>query len=231
VIDRDELRAKAEAATPGPWWTGMHDGFSHTVEGPESDSHPVAQRLIRPDAEYIAAVSPDVVLALLDALDAAERAASPSDAKWVKSVQLDASEGGRAYEVWSPASPSDEERDALTLIVRDVHNYDGRPDYLSLSGAMAGRIADAILKAGWSRSVSRPRSDAEIEYEYGAGYEGDNGIEMKWFSIDGAFTIREAAENSVAKFNDPQVRLIRRTKPGPWEPVAAADAVRQEGSK
>jgi replication-associated recombination protein RarA len=79
VIDRDELRAKAEAATPGPWWTGMHDGFSHTVEGPEADSHPVAQRLIRPDAEYIAAASPDVVLDLLDALDAAERAASPSD--------------------------------------------------------------------------------------------------------------------------------------------------------
>lgn len=41
------------AKTPAPWWRGMNDGFSFTIEGPESDSHPVAQRLIGPDAEMM----------------------------------------------------------------------------------------------------------------------------------------------------------------------------------
>lgn len=66
-------------------------------------------------------------------------------------------------------------------------------------------------------AVSTPQ---DTEWEYGAGYEADNGIEMRWFSIgSGAFTIREAAEREVERFADPQVRLVRRTRPGPWEPV------------
>lgn len=63
--ERARRRALAEKATPGPWtakdhavcvggrWTGL---FKH------------------PDAAYIAALSPDVVLALLDAADRAEAA-------------------------------------------------------------------------------------------------------------------------------------------------------------
>lgn len=64
------------------------------------------------------------------------------------------------------------------------------------------------------------RKHPEPEWEYGAGYQGDNGREVLWFSLaGGAFTVREAAEHEVARFNDPQVRLIRRVRPGPWLPV------------
>ena len=59
-LDLDAIEARAAVATSGLWWTGMHDGFSYVVEGPESDSHPVAQRLIRPDAEFIAHARTDV---------------------------------------------------------------------------------------------------------------------------------------------------------------------------
>ncbi|MEV8023373.1 hypothetical protein [Microbacterium sp. NPDC080220] len=64
------------------------------------------------------------------------------------------------------------------------------------------------------------RKHPEPEWEYGAGYEADNGLEMRWFSMGGAaYTVREAAENEVARFDDPQIQLIRRTRPGPWVPV------------
>lgn len=53
-----------------------------------------------------------------------------------------------------------DEREALTLIVRDVHNYDGRPGFLSLSGVDAGRIAEAILAAGFRRSEA---SESSVE--------------------------------------------------------------------
>jgi hypothetical protein len=215
VIDRDELRAKAEAATPGPWWTGMHDGFSHTVEGSEADSHPVAQRLIQPDAEYIAAANPSVVLALLDALDAAHAEAKKAhdDLTWM-AVELSwATDGrlrtavGHAKEILRvrtderdqaraaldaaerriteaatmlsarhtksdlqhmviraldaldaaerAASPSDEEREALIDTLQDSSNWWHNGIHAVFSPS---RGADAILAAGWSRSVSRPRT-------------------------------------------------------------------------
>lgn len=60
ALDLDAIQKRADAATAGSWWTGMKDGFSYTVEGPEADSHPVAQRLIRPDAEFIVHAREDV---------------------------------------------------------------------------------------------------------------------------------------------------------------------------
>ena len=59
-----EIQARLNAATEGPWWTGMHDGFSYTVEGPEADSHPVAQRLINDDATFIAHAPADIAFLL-----------------------------------------------------------------------------------------------------------------------------------------------------------------------
>lgn len=59
-------------------------------------------------------------------------------------------------------APKDDEWEALTLIVRDVHNYDGRPEFLSLHGKDAGRIAAAILAAGFRRSVSQEPSAREL---------------------------------------------------------------------
>lgn len=90
MTDRAALRALAEAATPGPWhpadrgigwevhvephndpdakcWGQLPDGswvpddeLMSGHKGTTSES----------DARYLAAVSPDVILALLDALDA-----------------------------------------------------------------------------------------------------------------------------------------------------------------
>lgn len=74
-------------------------------------------------------------------------------------------------------------------------------------------IIDLILAAGFRRQP-------ETEWEYGVGYEAYNGVEMRWFSMGGAsYTVREAAENEVTRFHDPQVRLVRRAKPDPWAPV------------
>lgn len=87
-IDVSKLREVAEAATPGPW------GISHDGEGVlygYEDAHGDdvfevrAERQCnehaavdgRADAAYLAAVSPDVTLALLDRLERAEAAASP----------------------------------------------------------------------------------------------------------------------------------------------------------
>ncbi len=56
-----ELRAKAEAATRGPWEIG--DGCVQSVH----DNHPlVTIGQCDEDETYIAAASPDVVIALLD---------------------------------------------------------------------------------------------------------------------------------------------------------------------
>lgn len=72
----------------------------------------------------------------------------------------------------------------------------------------------AALEAALGASASQ-----DTEWEYGAGYQGDDGIEQRRFAMDGAFTVREAAEHDVARYDDPQVRLIRRRRPGPWVPV------------
>ena len=98
-------------------------------------------------------------------------------------------------------------------------------------GRLINTLADALeavahsdYHEGLEEGIKVGRAEAstpqDTEWEYGAGYEADNGIEMRWFSIgSGAFTIREAAEHEVERFADPQIRLVRRTRPGPWEPV------------
>lgn len=90
TLDRTELRRLAEAATPGPWTHGWSDGSGRWTAFTEGatiaadfefespgvvvggrDSWGVPFGVIREsDAEYIAAVSPDVVLALLDEIEA-----------------------------------------------------------------------------------------------------------------------------------------------------------------
>lgn len=99
-IDRGALRAMAEKATPGPWKSfddvETIDAVNHearvcytrdgvtcewclAIAGETDDAGAWTESTLarwRSDARYIAAVSPTVVLALLDALDAAERAAA-----------------------------------------------------------------------------------------------------------------------------------------------------------
>ena len=74
---------------------------------------------------------------------------------------------------------------------------------------LAAHDAEVLAAAG----VTQP----EPEYEYGPGYKEANG---RWFSLDGAFTVREAAEHSLNNYaDDQQVHLLRRVKAGAWEPV------------
>ena len=52
--------------------------------GPQADSHPVAQRLIRPDVEHIATFDPTTVLALIAKLREAER--ERDEARWAAGI-------------------------------------------------------------------------------------------------------------------------------------------------
>lgn len=72
--------------------------------------------------------------------------------------------------------PTDDEREALTLIVRDVHNYDGRPGYLALHGADAARIADAILAAGFRRPAQSEPSCMTVPLREGNNTVNPNQI-------------------------------------------------------
>lgn len=76
TIDTKHLRVLAEAATPGPWmrlfgertvYDRMEDGC-RGIPIVRSDCSPPTQKEAA-NIDYIAACSPDVVLALLDALE------------------------------------------------------------------------------------------------------------------------------------------------------------------
>lgn len=80
MTDHDKLRALAEEATPGPWeseecfspscwckWISCapDKGMGGSIASPAS--------IGRDDADYIAATSPDVVIALLDEIAALKK--------------------------------------------------------------------------------------------------------------------------------------------------------------
>ena len=80
MIDTKHLRTLAEAATPGPWmrlfgertvYDRMEDGC-RGIAIVRSDYSPPTQKEAA-NIDYIAACSPDVVLALLDALERKDR--------------------------------------------------------------------------------------------------------------------------------------------------------------
>ncbi len=68
-----DLKAKAQAATPGPW--EQHEHYPHViVDGVldpicEVNRSPYAYTDSRTDAAYISAASPDVVLALIEKIE------------------------------------------------------------------------------------------------------------------------------------------------------------------
>lgn len=87
-IDLDKLEALARAATPGPWST--------SIDGPEGAEWDAGMAIAatygrqkvfaraggsypRADQEYIAAASPDVVLALIERLRRAESDERPEE--------------------------------------------------------------------------------------------------------------------------------------------------------
>ena len=80
TIDTKHLRVLAEAATPGPWmrlfgertvYDRMEDGC-RGIPIVRSDCSPPTQKEAA-NIDYIAACSPDVLLALLDALERKDR--------------------------------------------------------------------------------------------------------------------------------------------------------------
>ena len=79
--DLDPLKAKAAAATPGPWHAPglgeIHSDHDHGVfVGVDADGEQeivIADCVSDPNAAYLAAVSPDVLLALIARVEAAEQ--------------------------------------------------------------------------------------------------------------------------------------------------------------
>ena len=68
IVNIDKLRELAENATPGPYRiASTTPGKTAVCAGPGLAL--VANRLTRPDAEFIAAANPAAVLVLLDELD------------------------------------------------------------------------------------------------------------------------------------------------------------------
>lgn len=138
-----ELRAKAEAATPGEWCTG--EGYSldgcivHDVSHPNFDGAIVCERAVTEDAAFIAAASPDVVLSLLDECD---RLSALHD-ELLKSR----SEGTRLAFEMADAAKSENDRlrallsnplidVALGTLASDVPPYDREPHTAELRAAI-----------------------------------------------------------------------------------------------
>lgn len=91
--ERDAIRARAEAATDGPWTAHNMERAGWLIETPESreaGEYPAAEVREGRDAEFIAHARTDVP-ALLDALDAAEaeidRLRAECDRAWDVAVE------------------------------------------------------------------------------------------------------------------------------------------------
>lgn len=72
----DELERLAREATAGPWYRlyddygeseppDMRPGTYFLTDAPHGDQHPIAQAVAGPDAAYIAAANPEVILDLI----------------------------------------------------------------------------------------------------------------------------------------------------------------------
>ncbi|MHA7900805.1 MAG: ead/Ea22-like family protein [Henriciella sp.] len=81
TLPHTELRALAEAATPGPWRVDPSENCDVQVESGASEvacthaavlSHKRSPELCQQDAAYIAAASPDTVIGLLDEIERAK---------------------------------------------------------------------------------------------------------------------------------------------------------------
>lgn len=101
TIDLDELERKARAATPGPWAVetrrlGEGLGFEHFVRQAEASppypAHGIATACQwsddGPDAAFIAAASPDIVLALIARVHSLENALTEALDGWQDALGL-----------------------------------------------------------------------------------------------------------------------------------------------
>lgn len=163
-IDTAALRMAAEGATPGPW-EAEHRGFD-VYETHSQHGDVVAEAGLSPrDAAYIAAASPDVVLALLDRLKAAEAKLAAVEAL---ADEWDSHVNWRAWGVGSAI------RHALVQaqVEADIANYGEPVERETAAGGAAGPI-------GAPRSADRhpepfgPQNGAESR---GSDDEGTRGL-------------------------------------------------------
>ena len=139
-----DLRALAEAATPGPWV--MQDNGAGSVyvdshafeEGPEPVAGLVS--MSRPDARYISAIDPTTLLALLDEVDALRAAleAVVEDTPCRFDHHGGCQEHGylEPEDPWSPCPVAEAQR--LVGLLEQEPVYDRRPPRAALASARAG---------------------------------------------------------------------------------------------
>lgn len=94
MSDLDDLRAKAEAATPGPWVGGTvctytdEDGKRRGAGSVRREGGAIVflaaqgPEILTADAEFIAAANPAVILGLLDRLERAEKTIAAGKRIW-----------------------------------------------------------------------------------------------------------------------------------------------------
>lgn len=218
MIDLDELRKLAEAATPGPWLIDSvreeTDFGSYSVHGIKgvaptrwySDSdmaHTALDTLDYPDAEFIAAANPQVILELIERVRQAT-----SDSKTVNEVLRNIIERLTA------------ERDAaLAAIerVRAVHRKDARlPDWPECTHCTVGMLQDPV---DWPCDTIRALDGApEPEWEWAVWAPGDDE------PFSDIYQSREnlAEQETGIAWGDEQ--LVRRSKAGPWLPVEGSES-------
>lgn len=188
MIDIAELRKVAEAATPGPWKTHAIDDTSIVSADGEDVATTCDTSIVErsgaynyermeADAAYIAAASPDVILGLLDRLEAAERALPTLPEALVRAAQavlaswdergqererfVSASESVTRHAYWSPVA---------SLVSSDA-----------MSGLRAALSAPVIEHDGWRPIDTCPfRTPVDLWCIYGgeefAQYDGGASI-------------------------------------------------------
>jgi hypothetical protein len=101
TVDRKRLRELALAATPGPWNTptGDYVWAGETQIAARDEERDFAQASV--DMHFIAEANPQTILAMLDALDAAEQPA-PDDARNAKRFRWLCDASGQEWEALAP---------------------------------------------------------------------------------------------------------------------------------
>lgn len=170
-IDYAALRALAENATPGPWFAEGLDDEPTIAHDFDTEGHgPGHGSFIFPDkaadAEFIAAMDPPTVIALLDELEAARRAredmAASLDARWEHSDHLSAKYWLRMRAAENAQKATEAENERLRAEVETGWEYavqwvgtEGLP--VTDIGADREDIAALVeSQDGWAREVRRP---------------------------------------------------------------------------
>ncbi len=150
MIDKQNLRALATAATPGPWAVTGDNDDCVTARHPEGSSWPVADADDPEDAAFIAAASPSTVLALLDEIDAlyADYTSLLAERDAAQSIATQATRERAAISIQLQSVQADMGTIAGAL---DADN----DDVGTLVGLIQSRLADRSEALAALRSIAR----------------------------------------------------------------------------